>query len=260
MNKKIKNSKIPEQDLKFLMDLNANEVSEFLTPIIIRKNKTDYEFLENLEDDLFELALNLNKNELSEEVLKSHNAALLLAYKYHTILSVEVDKSIEEARSNSKTLKSSIELIDTLIDQNKSLLDNDKAIAKAYFSLKKEAKKLGDEQKIKSMVSSTNAKKSNPTPPNTVEYFYTCAEMIIELDTGNRLYLKDVSELARNELLDKVADYKLEWKKEDPFKIEWFHKQLKKHPNLPEYLRSKKGKNEALRKEAINNIKILRGL
>ena len=102
---------------------------------------------------------------------------------------------------------------------------------------------------------SNNGKKGNPTPTNTIEYFYECAEKIIKFDKDNQLYLKDVAELAREELLDKVADYELQWKNDEPFELKWFHNKLKQHPNLPDYLQSRKGKRKALREDTLNEVK-----
>lgn len=107
---------------------------------------------------------------------------------------------------------------------------------------------------------SNNAKKSNPTPDKTIEYFYECAEKIIKFDKDNQLYLKDVAELAREELLDKVADYELHWKNDEPFELKWFHHKLKEHPNLPDYLLSRKGKKKALREDTLNKTKIHFGI
>lgn len=107
---------------------------------------------------------------------------------------------------------------------------------------------------------SNNAKKSNPTPDKTIEYFYECAEKIIQLDEDNQLYLDDLAVLAREELLDKVADYELHWKNEEPFEPKWFRNKLKQHPSLPSYLRSRTGKKKALKEETLNKVKNHLGL
>lgn len=261
MSNVINTTRNPRHYLEHLMGLSVNEIRDMFTPIFDdrREKRENSEFLESLEDDLADIIFMLDKKGLSKESLFSFSASKLLNYLLNAELHSELEAHSKSLKLHGDLLKNSIEIIESLLQQQKNSAEQDKSVAKAYFALKEDVQKLSDEQIRRSINSSNNAKLSNPTPPNTVEHFYTCAEMIIELDTGNRLYLKDVAELARNELLDKVADYELEWKKEDPFKLKWFHERLKEHPSLPEYLRSNEGKNAILRKETINNIKVQLG-
>lgn len=102
---------------------------------------------------------------------------------------------------------------------------------------------------------SNNAKQSNPTPINATEYFYECVQKVIDLDYDQQLYLKDLNLLALTLLKDREAHYPLEWKNGSPFQEDWFLGQLKKHPSLPNYLRTSKGKKARLKGTTIERIK-----
>lgn len=99
------------------------------------------------------------------------------------------------------------------------------------------------------------ASKANPTPKNTIKYFFECVNSVLALDTEKQLYSKDIAKLARRQLLDKVGDYEIEWKKNKAFGEDWFTKKLKNDfLNLPEYLSSNVGKKRNSREETIKKI------
>jgi len=102
---------------------------------------------------------------------------------------------------------------------------------------------------------SNNGKKSNPAPINATEYFYECVQKVLDLDYDQQLNLKDLNPLALTLLVDREAHYPLEWKNGTPFKEDWFRGQLKKHPSLPSYLRTNKGKKARLKGTTIERIK-----
>jgi hypothetical protein len=98
------------------------------------------------------------------------------------------------------------------------------------------------------------ASMANATPKNTIKYFFECVNSVLALDTEKQLYPKDVVKLARNQLLDKVGNYKIEWKNE-AFGEKWFTKKLKEDfLNLPEYLSSNVGKKRDSREATIKKV------
>jgi hypothetical protein len=258
MNDDINKTKNPLHYLKLLMGLNAAEISDKFTPIFNarRKKREHSEFLESLEDDLYNIILSIDKKELSDKACLSFNASTLLCNLFNAELNSELEAHSNSLKLHGNLLENSIEIIENLLKQQKDSAKQDKSVEKDISALKEEVKKLSDERNSRSIKLSNNAKQSNPTPPDTIKYFYICVKIVLNLDTKKQLFKADVVSLARRLLLNRDELYKIEWGDRDPFKDGFFTDKINEYPELPEYLKTSKGKQPKLKPNIIKNIEI----
>ncbi|MBQ0730171.1 MAG: hypothetical protein KBT75_05700 [Oleispira antarctica] len=232
-------SSIP--NVKHLMKLSYRELKEIFAPIFSGLEPEKSQPASDIMNELSDLVFGRTKIKLFWGWRRAFNAAQLYCYLLHIEISCL-------ARAHQKTTNELERLIPKIEIGNKALHENYIGLATDYSS------SLNKQQK-ESKALSNYGKQSNPTPPNTIKFFYACVDTILKLDSQEQLYLEDVNTLARDLLLDREAHYKIEWKKEKPFKKEWFKNKLRQYPQLPEYLLVSKGKNKSLR---ITTVKIIK--